>query len=127
MTALPIIYVKIKARGSPLCVETYALLDNGSNSIFCSASLLERLRVNCEKKRLNLTTMDSSKDVNSLIVTHLEVTGPDENVVSALPEVLSRQTLPFGKDEIPRQEDRERWPHLQGYVNLPELNSEVDL
>ena len=41
VTALPIAPVKIKVRGSPHCIETYALLDNGSNSTFCSVSLLE--------------------------------------------------------------------------------------
>ena len=89
VTTLPIVAVKIKVRGSPLCVENYALLDNGSNSTFCSASLLECLRVNGKKTRLKLTTMDSCNDVDSLIVTDLEVTDLDENVVIPLPEVLS--------------------------------------
>ena len=32
VTALPIVAVKVKVKGSPLCIETYGLLDNGSNS-----------------------------------------------------------------------------------------------
>ena len=51
----------------------------------------------------------------------------DENIVISLPEVLSRLPMPVVKDEIPKQEDVERRPHLQGYVYLAELNSEVDL
>lgn len=126
VTALPIIAVKIKVRGGPLCTETYALLDNGSNSV-CSASLLECLGINGKKMKPKLTTMHSSKDVDSLIVTALVVTDRDKNVVITLLEVLSRQALPIAKDKITRQEDVERWLHLQGHVNLPELNSEVDL
>ncbi len=112
VTVLPIVAVKIRIVGSPLCIETYALLDNGSNSTFGSASLLKRLGINGKKTRLKLTTMDSSKNVDSFIVTDLEVADLDENVVITLPEVLSRPALPAAKDEIPRQEDEERWPHL---------------
>lgn len=49
------------------------------------------------------------------------------NAVIPLPEILSRPAMPVAQDEIPKQEDVERWPHLQGYVYLPGLNSEVDL
>ncbi|XP_066023399.1 uncharacterized protein [Pocillopora verrucosa] len=127
VTALPIVAVKVKVKGSPRSVETYALLDNGSNTTFCSANLLRRLRVCGKEMRLKLTTMDSCNDVDSLVVTNLEVADLDENVVISLPEVLSRPSMPVVKDEIPKQEDVERWPHLQGYVYLAELNSEVDL
>ena len=127
VNALPIVAVKVKVKGSPRSVETYALLDNGSNTTFCSASLMKRLSVSGKEMRLKLTTMDSCNDVDSLVVTNLEVTDLDENVVISLPEVLSRSSMPVVKDEIPKQEDVERWPHLQGYVYLAELNSEVDL
>ena len=74
VTALPIVSVKIKVKGSPLSMESYVLLDNGSNSTFCSANLLKCLRVSCKETRLELTIMDSYNDVDSLIVTDLEVT-----------------------------------------------------
>ncbi|XP_073231681.1 uncharacterized protein [Porites lutea] len=50
----------------------------------------------------------------------------DENVVP-LREVYSRPTMPVSKDEVPKQEDVNRWPHLRGFVYLTELNSQVDL
>ena len=127
VTALPILAVKVKVKGSPLCIETYALLDNGSNSTFCSASLMERLMVVGKKTRLKLTTMDSSKDVDTTLVNDLVVSDLDENVAILLPEVLSRPAMPVGRDEIPKQEDVERWLHLQGHVYLTDLNSGVDL
>jgi len=116
VTALPIVAVKVKVKGSPLCIETYALLDNGSNSTFCSASLMERLMVVGKKTRLKLTTMDSSKDVDTALVNDLVVSDLDENVAILLPDVLSRPAMPVGRDEIPKQEDVERWSHLQGHV-----------
>lgn len=41
VTALPVVAVKIKVRGSPLCIKTYSLLDNGCNSTICLANFLE--------------------------------------------------------------------------------------
>ena len=35
--------------------------------------------------------------------------------------------MPVSKDEVPQQEDVDRWPHLRGFVYLTELNSQVDL
>ena len=128
VTALPIVPVKIKVRGSPHCVETYALLDNGSNSTFCSVSVLERLRINGKKTRLKLTTMGRrTEEVESLIVRDLVVSDLDENVLIPLHEVLSRPVMSVTRDEIPRQEDVERWPHLRSHMYLTELDSQVDL
>ena len=108
VTALPKVAVKVKVKGSPLYIETYALLDNGSNSTFCSASLMERLMVVGKKTRLKLTTTDSSKDVDTALVNDLVVSDLDENVAIFLPEVLSRPAMPVSRDEIPKQEDVER-------------------
>ena len=41
--ALPIVPVKVKARGKEKIIETYALLDSRSTATFCSDSLLKRL------------------------------------------------------------------------------------
>ena len=35
--------------------------------------------------------------------------------------------MPVAKDEIPKQEDVERWPHLRGFVHQQELDSHVEL
>ena len=71
--------------------------------------------------------MGRSEEVDSIIVKDLEVSDLDENVVIPLHEVLSRPVMPVVKDEIPKQEDVERWLHLRGFVHLPELNSHVEL
>ena len=51
----------------------------------------------------------------------------DENVVVPLRGVYSRPTMPVSKDEVSKQEDVNRWPHLRGFVSLTELNFQVDL
>ena len=115
--ALPIIVpVKVSTQGSPFCIETYALLDTGSNSTFCSNMLLDRLGV--KGKHL--------EEVDSVVASGLVVSDLDGNFVP-LREVYSRPTMPVSKDEVPKQEYVDRWPHLRGVVCLTELNSQVDL
>ena len=48
-----------KAPGLDKIVETYAFLDNGSNTSFCSEGLIEELGINGRETALSLTTMES--------------------------------------------------------------------
>lgn len=98
--ALFIVVVKVKVKGSFLCIEIYALLDNGFNFIFCLVSLMERLMVVGKKTRLKLIIMDSSKDVDSVVINDLVVFDLDENVVIFLLEVFFRLVMFVGRDEI---------------------------
>ena len=68
--------------------------------------------------------MSTSEEIETLIVKDLEVS---ENVVIPLREMLARPALPVANHGIPTQEGVERWPHLRGYINLPELDSQVEL
>ena len=102
-TALPIVPVKVRAQGSPFCIETYALLDTGSNSTFCSNMLLDRLGVKGKHLKLKLTTMGTAEEVDSVVASDLVVSDLDENVVVPLREVYSRPTTPVSKDEVPKQ------------------------
>ena len=43
--ASPIVPVKVKGRGSGEIITTYALLDNGSTSTWCSENLIKKLGV----------------------------------------------------------------------------------
>ena len=74
-----------------------------------------------------MTTMGRSEEVDSFIVKDLQISDLDENVVIPLHETLARPVMPVSKDEIPKQEDVERWPHLRGNVELTELDSQVEL
>ena len=127
ITALPVVPVKVKKRGSAEYVQTYALLDSGSNSTFCTDSLRKRLGCSGAEKKIKLTTIGTSQDVTTIVLNDLEVTDLDENNTIPLPEVLCRPNIPVSKDEIPTQEDVDRWRYLHGYVHLHNINSEVEL
>ena len=59
-TALPIVPVKVKARDSNRTVSTYAFLDSGSNTTFCTHELMRILDIEGEKTRLSLTSTTAS-------------------------------------------------------------------
>ena len=43
VTGLAIVLVRVRVKGRPEMVETYVFLDSGSNTSFCTESLLRKL------------------------------------------------------------------------------------
>ena len=56
----------------------------------------------------------------------LEACDLEENAFVDLPTVFSTLILPVSPDDIPRQEDILRWPHLHG-ICLPQVGAKVGL
>ena len=118
VTALPIVPVEIRRKGTKKYVETYALLDGGSNSTFCTNFLKSTFRMHWKKRKVKLTTFSpTTEDVTTVILDDLEVFDLDK---------WCRPNIPVSKDEIPIQDDVDRWPYLQGHVFLPNLDSNVE-
>lgn len=57
--AVVLVKVWLKATGSP--VITYAFLDNGSSSTFCTESLVRKLGVNSIGAQISLTTLEKKE------------------------------------------------------------------
>ena len=127
ITVLPIVPVKVRKKGDDRYIETYALLDSGSTSTFCSDSLVQRLHAASKKAKIKLTTVNKSAEVDTFLIRDLEVSDLDENKTISLPEIFSRPAIPVSRDEIPSQDDIDRWPQFQGYLQLLPIDSDVDL
>ncbi|KAJ8397167.1 hypothetical protein AAFF_G00010210 [Aldrovandia affinis] len=56
----------------------------------------------------------------------MEISSLDGNQFIELSEVFSQKSIPVTKDNIPHQEDVNRWPHLKE-VKLPSIQAEVGL
>mgnify|MGYP000353277823 CR=1 FL=1 len=71
VTGLPVVPVKVRAKGGNALISTYAFLDGGSNTTFCSDQLLGDLGVRGVDTTLSLTTMEreNSKKASSLVLT----------------------------------------------------------
>ena len=126
VTGLPVVPVKVKAKGSNTLLCTYAFLDGGSNTTFCSDQLLKDLGVRGIDTMLSLTTMERENNTKASSLIPLEVFDLDENNFIELPLVFSTPVLPISSESIPRQEDVDRWSHLKG-IRIAELNARVGL
>ena len=72
--ALPIVSVKVRAKGQRKYVHTYALLDSGSTKTFCSRTLVDKLGLEGTKTTLSLTTVKDNERSDTVVVA-LEITG----------------------------------------------------
>ena len=61
VAALPILPIKIRRKGTKEYIGTYALLNGGSNTTFCTNSLSERLGYIGKERTVKLTTIGTAK------------------------------------------------------------------
>ncbi|KAK3735155.1 hypothetical protein QZH41_020254, partial [Actinostola sp. cb2023] len=121
-----IVPVEVNAMGQDKKVLTYAFLDSGSNTSFCTKELMRKLDVKGKATSLSLTTMQiANKQIECSLVS-LEVTNLSNSNRVKLPMVYSRSSLPVSTDTIGTQEDVDRWPHLKG-IKIPSIEAEIGL
>ena len=95
VVGLSILPVKVKVKGSSKKVLTYAFLDSGSNTSFCTEDLLRKLGTKGKKTSLFLTTMQTSNQSIECSLVTLEVSDLSEQNLIELPMVYSTPSLPI--------------------------------
>ena len=122
--ALPIVPVKVRAKGQTAYPYTYALLDSGSTKTFCSESLIEKLDVKGEPANLSLTTVNSSESADVELVA-LEVVATKgvagRPSVIQLPKVNALPNLPTLENSIASNRDFRKWSHIKD-LRLPQVD-----
>ena len=119
VTSLAIVPVKVKAKNSSTMIETYAFLDGGSNTTFCSERLMNRLKAAGKRTTLSLTTMtQEDRPVESSIMS-LELFDLQEENFIDLPKVFSTVKLPVSTENMATKQDAEKWSHLRD-IEIPE-------
>ena len=88
-SGLAIVPVNVRAKGKEKMFQTYAFLDPGSNTTFCTDKLIERLGATGRKALLSLTTMDSDNVKSESLVVNLEVSDLQGHNVVELSNVFS--------------------------------------
>ena len=126
MTGLAVVPVKVRAKGGNKMVETYAFLDNGTNTTFCTERLINQLGLEGTKTTLSLTTLETANSITDCSIVNLEILDMNEENLVALPKVFSRPNLPITRDSVPDQSDVNRWSHLNG-INLQCIDAKVGL
>ena len=107
-------------------METYAFFDSGSNTSFCTESLLRQLNVEGSKTKLSLTTLQGNNEPADCSVVTLEVFDLNQENCVELPAVYSRADLSIRLEAIAKQEDVDRWSHLNG-IEIPHIDADIGL
>ena len=114
---LEIIPVKVQGKSNNQIVETYALLDNGSEVTLCHEQLVSKLELDRKKLSFTLTGITGSTQMESHVV-NLTVISMDASIVVELLSVRTVAQMLISRSRTPRKEDLARWPHLQG-IDIP--------
>ncbi|XP_048587702.1 uncharacterized protein LOC125570270 [Nematostella vectensis] len=123
---LRIVPVIVSGKGSTE-VQTYAFLDDGSDSTLCSDGLLQRLGITGTPTTFQLTTLNAEKTQRNGEEVQLQVRSLTGNETVHLDKVWSVARLPVSPRHIAVPEDLVEWPHLHD-VDLHNIdNAEVTL
>jgi len=127
-TALPLVPVKVWSPDGSRSVSTYALLDSGSTTSFCTVSLARTLGIQGKQESLALTTLMSSVDSLAMSVLELNISHVHEQHMIHLDGIYAMRNLPVTMQNAALQEDVDKWPHLSG-IDLVDSSSvsKVDL
>lgn len=123
---LAIVPVRLKSKKGTKTMETYAFIDPGSSATFCTEAVMSTLNLRGRKTEILLRTMGQEKLVHSHILSDLEICGLEENKYTDLPSAFTQPEIPVKKEDIPHQEDIQRWSYLKE-VRLPSIKAEIGL
>ncbi len=107
-----IVPVQVKSKKGNKIVNTYAFMDPGSSATFCTNTLARQLNLQGRRTELELTD--------------LEVSGIECNNFIELPKVYTQKSIPVSTENIPSQEDVDKWPYLSK-VRIPSITADVGL
>jgi hypothetical protein len=93
-------------------IETYALLDSGSEVSLCDRRLINKLNLAGVEKRFSLTTLNEVKRYSSGLEVDLQVSSLDSGHSVTLEGVWSVDSLPVSSKALPVEDDIKKWPHL---------------
>ena len=121
--SLRIVPIRVSAKNRRE-VETYAFLDDGSDTTLCLQRLVEELDVEGSPTSFALTTINAEGTQPLVEEVSLTVKALMSNEYIHLDRVWTVDKLSVSKSSIPCTEDIRDWPHLQG-ISLPKLDKEV--
>ena len=109
---LPILPVVVTNEDNSQCIKILALLDNGSNTSFCSNYVIDQLKLRTRPTNITLSTID--RDVKFSTQTAdfkiKDVFGRNEFLVK---DIYSREKLNITSNSSIPEGEIQKWPHLR--------------
>ena len=121
-----IVPVIVRVKSTGMSIKANAMLDDGSDAVFCTESLRKRLGVKGTCTKLHVHTIAGDDVMDTKKLNGIEIMSLDGEHTIELPDVYTRKSIPADVKNFPVTEDLNKWPYLHE-VNLPEIDGEVDL
>ena len=118
---LRIVPVRVQGKQLGQVVETYALLDNGSDVSLCEEKLIDELGISGVQRHFSLTTQEKKDSPRSGYEVKLIINSIDNESSLEVPKVWTVERLNISELSNPRELDVGGWPHLKG-IELPEID-----
>ncbi|PFX16313.1 hypothetical protein AWC38_SpisGene19421 [Stylophora pistillata] len=123
---LGVLPVQVKAKGGARIMETYALLESGSEVTLCKEQLFSELGTRGSKCSYELQGVTGLRKIEGHVVD-VVVMSVDGKVSEELLNVRTVEQIPVAVSCIPRKEDISNWFHLRD-IDLQQLSqSDVGL
>ena len=123
---LGVVPLKVRAKGGGRVVETYALLDSGSEVTLCKEQLFLELGSWGLKRYYELQGVTGTRKVEGHVID-IVVMSIDNKVSEELTNVRTVEQIPVSSTCIPRKDDISNWPHLRDVELLESSVSDVGL
>jgi hypothetical protein len=118
---LPIVPIQVKGLKNKW-VDTYALLDTGSDISLCSQRLLDQLQFKGVQKSFSLTTVNNVNRVKQGREVYLQVRPYGSQCrPTQVSKVWSVSDIPVEMSALASDEEIRSWPHLAG-VHIPKIS-----
>jgi len=121
--SLQIVPVRVRGGEGGSEIETYAFVDNGSDTALCLNSLAGSLGVSGTPVHFSLSSINAENTPKSGYEVALNVLALDGDDTILLDKVWTVDRLPISKRSVPSDEDVSQWPHLKD-VKFPRLDRE---
>ncbi|CAH8600669.1 unnamed protein product [Schistosoma mattheei] len=111
--------VPVRLHGSAGHVDTYALLDNGSDTTILLSDVAKQVGISGTVTRLNISSVIGASSQNAEF-TNFEIESLDKTNRIRIEGAYTIDNLPVKKAEMPPTDFQKRWKHLKG-VRLPTI------
>ena len=118
--SLRILPVRVRGNQPGRMIETYALLDNGSDVTLCDRELVDELGITGQPRSFLLTTQGSKDSERSGLEVKLIIDSIDGDSSLEVPRAWTVDLLNISECSIPKDHDVYEWPHLNG-IELPQI------
>ena len=117
---LRIVPVRVEGKQGP--IETFALLDSGSDVSLFEEDLLNKISAKTKEKTFNITTVNSNKTIVGKEAS-MSISSLDGKQSVRLENAWSVPSLPINAESIPNADELKEWSHLKD-ITFPSIKTD---